>query len=93
MGKFWPKVYPILWGENDQNKPENQQNWNMAKIKEGIFYLWACEFAQSLQASAIDKGLSVLYSRSKPKDIFKENCYCTMNNDIKKKKIGKIGKI
>ena len=32
MGKFWPKVYPILQGENGQNKPENQQNWNMAKI-------------------------------------------------------------
>ena len=26
------KVYPILQGENGQNKPENQQNWNMAKI-------------------------------------------------------------
>ena len=26
MGKFWPKVYPILQGENGQNKPENQQN-------------------------------------------------------------------
>ena len=24
--------YPILQGKNGQNKPENQQNWNMAKI-------------------------------------------------------------
>ena len=32
MGKFWPKVDPILQGENGQNKPENQQHWNMAKI-------------------------------------------------------------
>ena len=26
MGRFWPKVYPILQGENGKNKPENQQN-------------------------------------------------------------------
>ena len=32
MGKFWPKVYPILQGGNGQNKPKNQQNWNMAKF-------------------------------------------------------------
>ena len=32
MGRFWPKVYPILQWENGQNKPENQQNRNMAKI-------------------------------------------------------------
>ena len=24
-------IYPILQGKNGQNKPENQQNWNMAK--------------------------------------------------------------
>ena len=32
MGKFWPKIYPILQGKNGQNKPENQHYWNMAKI-------------------------------------------------------------
>ena len=32
MGKFWPKVYPSLQGENGQNRPENHQNRNMAKI-------------------------------------------------------------
>ena len=32
MGKFWPKDYPNLQGENSQNKPENQQNCNTAKI-------------------------------------------------------------
>ena len=32
MGELWPKVYPILQGKNGQNKPENQQNRNMAKI-------------------------------------------------------------
>ena len=26
------KFDPILQGKNGQNKPENQQNWNMAKI-------------------------------------------------------------
>ena len=25
-------IYPLLQGENGQNEPENQQNWNMAKI-------------------------------------------------------------
>ena len=25
-------VYPFLHGKNGQNKPENRQNWNMAKI-------------------------------------------------------------
>ena len=29
MGKFWPKVYPILQGENGKNKPENQQIINI----------------------------------------------------------------
>ena len=32
------KVYPILQGENGQNKPENQQNRNMAKIENGPFF-------------------------------------------------------
>ena len=36
MGKIWPKVYPYLQGENGQNKPENQQNLNMAKIQSWI---------------------------------------------------------
>ena len=30
--KFWPKVYPILQGENGLKKPKNQQNQNIAKI-------------------------------------------------------------
>ena len=25
-------IYPLLQGENGQNEPKNQQNWNMAKI-------------------------------------------------------------
>ena len=32
MGKFWPEVWPYFTRENGQNKPENPQNWNMAKI-------------------------------------------------------------
>ena len=32
MGKFWPILYPILKWKNGQNKPGNQQIWNMAKI-------------------------------------------------------------
>ena len=29
---FGLKFDPILQGKNGHNKPENQQNWNMAKI-------------------------------------------------------------
>ena len=29
---FGLKFDPILQGKNGQNKPENQQNWNKAKI-------------------------------------------------------------
>ena len=33
---LWPNFYlkfdHFLQGKNGQNKPENQQNWNMAKI-------------------------------------------------------------
>ena len=32
MGKFWPKVYPILWGKIAKIRPKFNKNWNMAKI-------------------------------------------------------------
>ena len=34
---------PILQGENGQNKPENQQNWNMAKIAPKSDCFWTAK--------------------------------------------------